>query len=96
MAAAVYKYQADCDGKWSKIQFDFVSGTTEIVHLAEWNTMVNKMFAAQTADIQTALSKFTARRLIFSNGPPFSHPSLLYISVHYLDSLDVSPVSSPT
>ena len=47
IAAAVYEYQADCDGEWGEIQFDFVSGTAEIVRLAEWDTMVSKMFAEQ-------------------------------------------------
>ena len=47
IAAAVYEYQADCDGEWGEIQFDFVSGTAEIVRLAEWDTTVNKMFAAR-------------------------------------------------
>ena len=45
IAAAVYEYQADCDGGWGEIQFDFVSGTAEIVRLAEWDTMVSKVFA---------------------------------------------------
>ena len=45
IAAAVYEYQADCDGEWGEIQFDFVSGTAEIVRLAEWDTMVSKVFA---------------------------------------------------
>lgn len=45
IAAAVYEYQADCDGEWGEIQFDFVSSTAEIVRLAEWDTMVSKMFA---------------------------------------------------
>ena len=45
IAAAVYEYQADCDGEWGEIQFDFVSGTAEIVRLAEWDTMVSTMFA---------------------------------------------------
>ena len=47
IAAAVYEYQADCDGEWGEIQFDFVSGTAEIVRLAEWDTMVSKMFAGR-------------------------------------------------
>lgn len=47
IAAAVYEYQADCDGEWGEIQFDFVGGTAEIVRLAEWDTMVSKMFAKQ-------------------------------------------------
>ena len=45
IAAAVYEYQADCDGEWGEIQFDFVNGTAEIVRLAEWDMMVSKMFA---------------------------------------------------
>ncbi len=49
IAAAVYEYQADCDGEWGEIQFDFESGTAEIVQLAEWDTMVSKVFAGQVA-----------------------------------------------
>ena len=45
IAAAVYEYQADCDGEWGEIRFDFVSGTAEIIRLAEWDTMVSKVFA---------------------------------------------------
>ena len=45
IAAAVYEYQADCDGEWGEVQFDFVSGTAEIVRLAEWNTMNSHVFA---------------------------------------------------
>lgn len=45
IAATVYEYQADCDGEWGKIQFDFVSGTAEIVRLAEWDTIKTNRFA---------------------------------------------------
>ena len=45
IAAAVYEYQADCDGEWGEIQFDFVSGTAEIARLAEWDTMSSYVFA---------------------------------------------------
>ena len=45
IAAAVYEYQADCDGEWGEIQFDFENGTAEIVRLAEWDTMVSKVYA---------------------------------------------------
>ena len=48
IAAAVYEYQADCDGEWGKIHFDFVSGTAEIVRLAEWDTMNSHVFAERT------------------------------------------------
>ena len=47
IAAAVYEYQADCDGEWGEIQFDFENGTTEIIRLAEWDTIVSKVFAEQ-------------------------------------------------
>ena len=47
IAAAVYEYQADCDGGWGEIQFDFENGTAVIVRLAEWDTMVSKIFAEQ-------------------------------------------------
>ena len=45
IAAAVYEYQADCDGEWGEIQFDFISGTAEIVRLEDWDTMVSKVYA---------------------------------------------------
>ena len=45
IAAAVYVYQADCDGEWGEIQFDFISGTAEVVQLAEWDTRNSHVFA---------------------------------------------------
>ena len=48
ITAAVYEYQADCDGEWGEIQFDFVNGTAEIVRLAEWDTMNSHVFAVRT------------------------------------------------
>lgn len=48
IAAAVYEYQADCDGEWGEIQFDFVSGTVEVIRLAEWDTMNSHVFAERT------------------------------------------------
>jgi len=50
IAAAVYEYQADCDGEWGEIQFDFVSSATEIIRLAEWDTMVSKIFAGRIVE----------------------------------------------
>ena len=44
IAAAVYKYQADCDGEWSKIQLDFENGAVETVRLAVWDTIGSKVF----------------------------------------------------
>ena len=45
ITAAVYEYQADCDGEWGEICFDFETGTAEIVQLADWDTMGSKIFA---------------------------------------------------
>ena len=45
IAAAVYEYQADCDGEWGEIQFNFENGTAEIVRLAEWDTTNSHVFA---------------------------------------------------
>ena len=42
---AVYEYQADCDGEWGEIVFDFEHGTAEIVRLADWDTMKTNRFA---------------------------------------------------
>lgn len=45
IAAAVYLYQADNDGEWGEIRFDFATGTAEIVRLAEWDTIKSDIFA---------------------------------------------------
>ena len=45
IAAAVYLYQADNDGEWGEIRFDFAAGTAEIVRLAEWDTIKSNLFA---------------------------------------------------
>ena len=45
IAAAVYLYQADNDGEWGEIRFDFASGTAEIVKLADWDTTKSNIFA---------------------------------------------------
>ena len=45
IAAAVYLYQADNDGEWGEIRFDFVSGKTDIVKLADWDTVKSNIFA---------------------------------------------------
>ena len=44
-AAAVYLYQADNDGEWGEIHFDFERGTVEIVRLADWDTMRTNIYA---------------------------------------------------
>ena len=45
IVAAVYLYQADNDGEWGEIRFDFATGTAEIVRLAEWDTIKSNVFA---------------------------------------------------
>ena len=45
IAAAVYLYQADNDGEWGNLRFDFESGTAEIVKLADWDTAKYNIFA---------------------------------------------------
>ena len=44
---AVYEYQADCDGEWGEIVFDFENNTESIVRLADWDTMISNVFAKQ-------------------------------------------------
>ena len=45
IAAAVYLYQADNDGEWGEIRFNFENGTAEIVSLADWDTVKSNIFA---------------------------------------------------
>ena len=44
IAAAVCLYQADNDGEWGEIRFDFENGTAEIVKLADWDTVESNIF----------------------------------------------------
>ena len=45
ITAAVYEYQANNDGEWGEIRFDFENGTAEIVKLADWDTVKSNVFA---------------------------------------------------
>ena len=45
IAVAVYLYQADNDGEWGELRFDFESGAAEIVRLADWDTVESNVFA---------------------------------------------------
>ena len=45
IAAAVYLYQADNDGEWGELRFDFENSTAGIVWLAEWGTIKSNIFA---------------------------------------------------
>ena len=42
---AAYLYQADNDGEWGELRFDFATGTAEIVWLAERDTIKSNVFA---------------------------------------------------
>ena len=42
---AAYLYQADNDGEWGELRFDFENGTAEIVKLADWDTTKSNIFA---------------------------------------------------
>ena len=56
IAAAVYLYQADNDGEWGELRFDFENGTAEIVKLADWDTTKSNIFArTATRHIQSLL-----------------------------------------
>ena len=50
IAAATYRYQADCDGEWGEIQFDFEKRKAEILHLADWDTSKTKLYAKKVID----------------------------------------------
>ena len=44
-AAAIYRYQADCDGEWGEIHFDFIKNRATILHLADWDTSKSHLYA---------------------------------------------------
>ena len=50
ITAAVYEYQADCDGAWGKIYFDFEKGQHKILQLADWDTTKSKIYAKRVID----------------------------------------------
>ena len=50
IAAAIYRYQADCDGEWGEIQFDFEKRKAEILQLADWDTSRTKLYAKRAID----------------------------------------------
>jgi len=56
IAAAIYEYQADCDGEWGEIVFDFESGTGSIVRLADWDTIKTNWFANEAIRYILSLS----------------------------------------
>ena len=48
--AATYRYQADCDGEWGEIQFDFEKRNAEILSLADWDTSKSHLYARKVID----------------------------------------------
>jgi len=50
ITAAVYEYLADCDGKWGELSYDCKDGIAEILHLAEWDTIVSRRFAMRAVE----------------------------------------------
>ena len=44
-AIAAYRYQADCDGEWGKITFNFEKNTAQIRRLADWDTSRSHLYA---------------------------------------------------
>mgnify|MGYP004682047597 CR=1 FL=1 len=68
IAAAVYLYQADNDGEWGDLRFDFESGTAEIVKLADWDTVKSNIFANTAIRFVQSLPE---TRLLKSTVVPF-------------------------
>ena len=44
-AVATYRYQADCDGAWGEIHFDFEKKQIHVKRLAEWDTTKSHIYA---------------------------------------------------
>ena len=68
IAAAVYLYQADNDGEWGKLRFDFENGAAEIVRLADWDTTTSNIFAKTAIRFVQGLPE---ARLLKSGVVPF-------------------------
>ena len=50
IAAAIYRYQADCDGEWGEIQFAFEKRNAKIVQLADCDTSRTNLYAKRVID----------------------------------------------
>ena len=44
-AAAIYLYQADCDGEWGEIYIDFENKRVKILQLADWDLTQSRIYA---------------------------------------------------
>ena len=56
IAAAVYLYQADNDGEWGELRFDFENGIAEIAKLADWDTVKSNVFAKNVNPVHTGIA----------------------------------------
>ena len=64
-AVIVYLYQADNDGEWGEIRFNFESSTAEIVKLADWDTVKSNVFAkAAIQYVRYLLRQASAKQVI--------------------------------
>ena len=45
IAAAIYEYQADCDGEWGELSLNFEAKTAAIIRLADWDTIKSNKYA---------------------------------------------------
>ena len=68
IAAAVYLYQADNDGEWGELRFDFENGTAEIVKLADWDTVKSNIFAKTAIQF---VQRLPEARMLKSGVVPF-------------------------
>ena len=50
ITAAAYEYLADCGGKWGELSYNFKDDTTEILLLAEWDTILSHRFAMRAIE----------------------------------------------
>lgn len=51
ITVALYEYQADGDGEWGEIEFDFTKNTVEILYLAELETSKTHVYAKKAIEV---------------------------------------------
>ena len=68
IAAAVHLYQANNDGEWGELRFDFENGTAEMVKLADWDTVKSNVFAKTAIQF---VQRLPEARLLKSGVVPF-------------------------
>jgi len=66
IAAATYEYQADGDGEWGEIQFDFETCKAEITYIAELDTTRSHVYAEKAMEVifEAAKTELPKERLI--------------------------------